>query len=91
MGCLFKSFGIFLIFILLIPFMLLFTLFGRVRRTKMYTHQHTQQDDDTMSYNHDTTDDTVEPSSRIDKPIDQSTVEYIDFEEVDDESQPKNR
>lgn len=83
MGCLFKSFGIVLLFVILIPIVLLISLLGTFRRTTMrssHQGQESQQsDEDTY-----TSDDEVEPVDRTNKPIDQSTVEYIDFEEVDE-------
>lgn len=83
MGCLFQSIGIIIILILLVPVMLLSSLFGRVRRTTFTQHHRTQDDTDIHTCEDKAVDDT-DVADRVNKPIDQSTVEYIDFEEVDD-------
>ena len=82
MGCLFQSIGIIFILVLLVPVMLLLSLFGRVRRTTLSHKQHV--DDEPQTHNDDTVVEEMTPEERVNKPIDQSTVEYIDFEEVDD-------
>lgn len=82
MGCLFQSIGIIFILVLLVPVMLLLSLFGRVRRTTFSHKQH--MDDEPQTHNDDTVVEEMTPEERVNKPIDQSTVEYIDFEEVDD-------
>lgn len=82
MGCLFQSIGIIFILVLLVPVMLLLSLFGRVRRTTFSHKPHV--DDEPQTHNDDTVVEEMTPEERVNKPIDQSTVEYIDFEEVDD-------
>ena len=82
MGCLFQSIGIVIILVLLVPVMLLLSLFGRVRRATFVHKRHTE--DDSQIHKDETVADEEDVSERINKPIDQSTVEYIDFEEVDD-------
>lgn len=78
MGCLFKSFGIIILFILLVPIILMLSFFGRARNISVHRRK---QNDNQTSYNEEEQNtQTVHP----DKPIDQSTVEYIDFEEVKD-------
>ena len=62
--------------------MLLLSLFGRVCRTTFSHKQHV--DDEPQTHNDDTVVEEMTPEERVNKPIDQSTVEYIDFEEVDD-------
>ena len=82
MGCLFQSVGIIIILVLLVPIMLLLSLFGRVRTSFM---RKTRTNDDTTQTRRDeAAADDKDDSERINVPIDQSTVEYIDFEEVDD-------
>lgn len=83
MGCLFQSIGVIIILVLLVPIMLLLSLFGRVRTTFA---RKTHTNDDTAHKHRDETvaDEEDDESERINIPIDQSTVEYIDFEEVDD-------
>lgn len=82
MGCLFQSVGIIIILVLLVPIMLLLSLFGRVR-TSFMRKTHTN-DDTTQTRRDEAVADDKDDSERINVPIDQSTVEYIDFEEVDD-------
>lgn len=82
MGCLFQSIGVFFILVLLVPVMLLLSLFGRVRRTTFVHKQHV--DDEAQTHNDETIEEDITPEERVNKPIDQSTVEYIDFEEIDD-------
>ncbi|MBR5844351.1 MAG: hypothetical protein IKY75_07205 [Bacteroidaceae bacterium] len=82
MGCLFQSIGIIIILVLMVPVMLLLSLFGRVRRATFMHKRHA--DDDSQVHKDETVADEEVVSDRINKPIDQSTVEYIDFEEVDD-------
>ncbi len=82
MGCLFQSIGVFFILVLLVPVMLLLSLFGRVRRTTFVHKQHV--DDEAQTHNDETIVEDITPEERVNKPIDQSTVEYIDFEEIDD-------
>ena len=81
MGCLFQSIGVIIIFVLLVPIMFLLSLFGRVRTS--FT-RNTNTDDDNKQTHRDETVADEDDSERINIPIDQSTVEYIDFEEVDD-------
>ena len=82
MGCFFHSIGIIFILILLVPVMLLLSLFGRVRRTTFVHKQHT--DDEPQTHKDETIVEDITPQERVNKPIDQETVEYIDFEEVED-------
>lgn len=82
MGCLFHSIGIIFILVLLVPVMLLLSLFGRVRRTTFVHKQHT--DDEPQTHKDETIVEDITPQERVNKPIDQATVEYIDFEEVED-------
>ena len=78
MGCLFKSFGIIILFVLLLPVILMLSFFGRNRNITLHRRE---QNDDTINHTEkEQYTSTVHP----DKPIDQSTVEYIDFEEVKD-------
>ena len=78
MGCLFKSFGIIILFVLLLPVILMLSFFGRNRNITVHRRE---QNDDTINHTEKEQDtSTVHP----DKPIDQSTVEYIAFEEVKD-------
>lgn len=81
MGCLFQSIGVIIILVLLVPIMFLLSLFGRVRTS--FT-RNTNTDDDNKQTHRDETVADDDDSERINIPIDQSTVEYIDFEEVDD-------
>ncbi len=81
MGCLFQSIGVIIILVLLVPIMFLLSLFGRVRTS--FT-RNTNTDDDNKQTHRDETVADEDDSERINIPIDQSTVEYIDFEEVDD-------
>jgi hypothetical protein len=83
MGCLFKSFGLIIIFILLLPIILLLSFFGRVRFGRGDT-THTHHDDESASHSETHNHDNIDTSDHSDKPIDQSTVEYIDFEEVEE-------
>lgn len=78
MGCLFKSFGIIILLVLLIPVILMLSFFGRARNITV--HRHKENNNQTNYNNQEEDSNTVHP----DKPIDQSTVEYIDFEEVKD-------
>lgn len=82
MGCFFHSIGVIFILILLVPVMLLLSLFGRVRRTTFVHKQHT--DDEPQTHKDETIVEDITPEERVNKPIDQATVEYIDFEEVED-------
>lgn len=90
MGCLFKSIGIIVIFVLLLPVIFLFSVFGRARHISVRRGRHdeepTQHGGDETQYDADEQD---RGSSHPDKPIDQSTVEYIDFEEVKDNAPKK--
>ncbi len=79
MGCLFKSFGIIILLVLLLPVILLLSFFGRTRFTSVSRDVH-NNDTEKENGHSDREDTPVHP----DKPIDQSTVEYIDFEEVKD-------
>lgn len=75
--CLFRSLGILLLFVILIPVFLLMMLFGRGRTFTFTTRK--EAEPESSQYTPD------EPSQQeVNKPIDQSTVEYIDYEEVDD-------
>ena len=82
MGCLFQSIGIIIILVLLVPIMLLLSLFGRVRTT--FARKTHTNDDTAHKHRDEGVADDDDESERINIPIDQSTVEYIDFEEVDD-------
>lgn len=85
MGCLLKSFGLIIIFVLLIPVILMLSLFGiKVHRHKSEDEQSQYGDDHTQHQNDQTTG-----AAHPNKPIDQSTVEYIDFEEVKDNDSNK--
>lgn len=80
MGCLFKSFGVVLLLAILLPVMLIMSLVGTFRRAASQHRQESQpSDNDTY-----TSSEEEQPIDRTNKPIDQSTVEYIDFEEVDE-------
>lgn len=89
MGCLLKSFGLIIIFVLLIPVILMLSLFGRARTIKVHRHkpedEQSQYGDDHTQHQNDQTTGAAHPN----KPIDQSTVEYIDFEEVKDNDSNK--
>jgi hypothetical protein len=82
MGCFLQSIGIIIILVLLLPVMLFSSLFGRVRSTTFTQRRHTADDNDIPTPEYKAEEE--EPTDRINKPIDQSTVEYIDYEEVDD-------
>jgi hypothetical protein len=82
MGCLFQSIGVIIILVLLVPIMLLLSLFGRVRTS--FTRKTPVDDSAKQTYHDETVADDDDESERVNIPIDQSTVEYIDFEEVDD-------
>ncbi len=77
MGCLFKSFGIILFMAILLPILLLISLFGRVKSRT------TTEDEEEPETNHQPSNNE-DTQSNIDIPIDSSTIEYVDFEEIKD-------
>lgn len=80
MGCLFQLF-FFVIAIVLLPILFLLNSFGRAkRRTFTFRSHDNASQRREQEYQPDDSDDTP----RNNTPIDQSTVEYIDFEEVED-------
>lgn len=84
MGCMFKSFGIIIILVLLLPVILLLSFFGRTRYTSVHRGNRQEEHAGETENRQNTHDDTS--SVTPDTPIDQSTVEYIEFEEVKEES-----
>ncbi|MBR6757501.1 MAG: hypothetical protein IKM35_03400 [Bacteroidaceae bacterium] len=65
---------------IILPILLLISLFGRVR-----SHTRTTTDtDEKPETNHQPQSDNDDVPSNIDTPIDSSTIEYVDFEEIKD-------
>lgn len=79
MGCLFKSFGIILIMAIILPVFLLISLFGRIRSHTKTTNTPDENRDNTHQPQNEHVDEDLS-----DKPIDSSTIEYIEFEEIKD-------
>lgn len=80
MGCLFRSFFLVIILVILFPVLFLMLFMGRAKvRTHTFRGKKSGKDNDA----HDDQEE-YDVAPRNNKPIDQSTVEYIDFEEVDD-------
>lgn len=81
MGCLFRSFFLVIILVILLPVLFLMLFVGRAKvRTHTFRGKQSEQDNNA----HNEPEEEYDVAPRNNKPIDQSTVEYIDFEEVDD-------
>ena len=81
MGCLLQSIIVGFIF-LLMPVLFLMSYFGRIGRS-IFSRRTTKENDEPHQNDYTENNETESPE-RVNKPIDQSTVEYIDFEEVQD-------
>lgn len=81
MGCLIKSMGLFILFAILLPVILLITLFGRIKIFSSKQNTTSNEDENTF---YRETQENDEQQDNSNKPIDSSTIEYIDFEEVKD-------
>lgn len=90
MGCIFKSFFLVIILVILFPILLLLMLFGGAK-VRSFTYKWGNGKHRYNSYEEQDDDDRGEydATQRLNTPIDQSTVEYIDFEEVEDDDSDK--